>query len=236
MRPPRIVHQDDRRHWGWWLLVLLLLLAALWQTFEYGKRQGGFDARKVLAERMQVAAEMEAQSRKLKALREESARYRRQAEIERQASRELQQELMNQQERIANLQSEVKMLKGLISSGSGSLYVRDFVLQPSGEPNRFHYRFTLVQVKEKVKLTQGKLVLKLVGRVGKKKRKLDRSEFSPDKEKTVKLEFRNYQDVEGDILLPEGFQPRELQLEFLPRNRELKKLQTTIPWPDTIKS
>ncbi len=236
IRSPRIVHHDDRRHWGWWLLAALLLLVALWQAFEYGKRQGGYDARKVLAERMQIASEMEAQSRKLKELQAESARYRRQAEIERQASRELQQELMKQQERVADLQSEVKMLKGLISSGSGSLYVRDFVLRPTGEPSRFHYRFTLVQVKEEVKLTQGKLLLKLLGRMGKKSRKLDRSEFSPDKEKTVKLEFRNYQDVEGEILLPEGFKPRELQIEFLPRNRELKKLQTTIPWPDITQS
>jgi len=231
VRSPRIVHHDDRRHWGWWLLALLLLLAALWQVFEYGKRQGGYDAGKVLAERLRLASEMAEQERRLEEARAEVARYRRQAEIERQASRQLQQEMMKLQEELTALRSEVKMLKGLISSGAGSLYVRDFELEPAGEPARYRYRFTLVQVKENVELTRGKLVMKLAGRSGKKRRKLDRAEFSPDGEKTVKLEFRHYQDVEGEILLPEGFVPRELQIEFLPRNKELKKLEAVFPWP-----
>ncbi len=230
MQTPRIVHRDERRHWGWWLLALALLLAALWQVFEYGKRQGGYDAARVLAERMELAGEMERLERSLEEARAESARYRRQAEIEREASRRLQQEMSALQERITALQAEVRMLKELIASGAGSLYLRDLSVEPAGD-GRYRYRFTLVQVREDVEQTRGKLVMKLIGRQGKKKRILDRSDFSPDKEKAVKLEFRHFRDVSGEMVLPEGFEPQRLRIEFLPRNKELKKLETTVPWP-----
>jgi multidrug efflux pump subunit AcrA (membrane-fusion protein) len=231
VKTPRIVHHGERRYWGWWLLAMALLLAALWQVYEFGKRQGGYLAARELAERVRIAAQMSAQEKRLASLQAEAARYRRQAEIEAQASRKVQEEMVRQQETIADLKAEVKMLKGLISSGAGSLYARDFVIEPASEPRHYRYRFTLVQVKEDVPLTRGKLLMKVIGRVGKKSRTLDRSEFSPDKQKTVKLEFSNYQDVQGEILLPEKFEPREVRIEFLPRNKELKKLDIRFPWP-----
>jgi len=231
VRSPRIVHADERKSWVWVLLALALVGAALWQAFEYGKRQGGYDAAKVLAERMQLAREKGTLEKALNEARAESARYRRQAEIEREATRRLQQEMMAYQDRITELRAEVKMLKELISSGSGSLYLRGLRIEPLGEPGRYRYRFTLVQVRDDVELTRGKLVMKVTGRQGKKKKTLDRAQFAPDGEKAAKLEFRHYQDVEGEMVLPEGFEPRELRIEFLPRNKELKKLEATLPWP-----
>ncbi len=233
VRSPRIVQHDDHRRRWWLFAALLLLLAAMWQVFEFGKRRGGYDASKVLAERMQLAQKMAGLEKKLDEARAETARYRRQAQIERQASRQLQEELMRQQERVSSLQAEVQMLKGLVSSGAGTLYVRDLKVEPAGEAARYRYRFTLVQVKEDVELTRGKLLMKLSGTLGKRRQKLDRSQFSPDGEKAVKLEFHNYQDVEGEIRLPEGFVPQELRIEFLPRNKQLKKLQVVFPWPKT---
>lgn len=231
IRSPRIIHHQERRsHWLWGLGVLLLAVV-LWQVYQFGRVQGGYDGRQAHAEKQQLLAEMRAQQEKLEQFQGEAARYRRQAQIEQQASRELQKELIRLQDEQARLRSEVKLLKGLISSGAGSLYIKDFRLEPAGEPGRYRYAFTLVQVKENVETTRGKLVMKLSGVVGKKKKRLDRAVFSPDGEKAVKLEFKHYQDVAGEIRLPEKFRPRELKIEFLPRNKELKKLETTIPWP-----
>lgn len=231
VRSPRIVHPEDHRHRWLWLLAAILAGVALWQAWEFGRQQGDHDGRALTAERNRLAAELEADRKRLEELEGEAARHRRQAQVEQQANRELQEELIRLQEEGSRLRSEVKMLKELISSGAGSLYIRDFSLVPGEEPGRYRYRFTLVQVKEKVETTRGKLLMKLAGREGKKKKKLDRSRFAPDGEKTLKLEFSHYQDVEGEIRLPEGFQPEELQIEFLPRNKELKKLNASFPWP-----
>lgn len=231
VRSPRIIHADDRRHHGLWLLAVILVGLALWQAYQFGRQQGGFDGRALSAERDRLVAELEAQVKRLEELRSEAVRYQRSVQIEQQASRELQRELVKLEDERARLRSEVNMLKGLISSGTGSIYIKDFKLLPGEKPNQYRYRFTLVQVKEDVETTRGKLLMKLVGREGKKKKKLDRSQFAGDGEKALKLEFSHYQDLQGEIELPEGFDPEELQIEFLPRNKELKKLETTFPWP-----
>ncbi len=229
VKKPRIVHHHHRR--GRWpeLLLLLLVIAALWWVYEFGLRQGGYQRQLAQQEIAGLQHQLQEQQELNSDLRSEAVRYRRQAEIERQASRELQQQLMQLQDRNAALAADVELLQNLISNDAGTLYIKDFRLVQE-EQNRYRYHFTLVQVMEKIKHTQGKLLMKLSGKRKGKKQRLDRARFSPDGEKALKLEFSNYADVDGEILLPEGFAPTALQIEFLPRNKGLKKMQKTFPW------
>lgn len=236
IKSPRIVHQHDRR--GRWQALLLLALVGgvAWQAYEFGVRQGGFDQVRSESELSRLGRELVQAETALKEVRSEAVRYRRQAEIEVEASRKLQEQLVSAQREKADLKSEVEMLRSLISNDNGSLYIRQFSLLPLDEENRYRYSFTIVQVLEKVETTRGKLVMKVSGKLKDKNKRLDRSEFSPDGEKVVKLEFSNYQDVSGEIQLPEGFQPVSLLVEFLPRNRELKKLSRRFSWEDNLRS
>ena len=234
IRSPRIVHQHDRR--GYWtaLLSLLLLAAIGWQAYSWGVRQGGYDresSQREITALQTALQEQQAESRDLEAA---SIRYRRQAEIEQQASRELQQQLIAVENEKASMQSEMEMLRSLVSNNNGSLYVKNLVLRPREGGAGFQYDFTIVQVMEKVEITKGKLVMKVSGKLKGKKKRLDRSEFSDDDEKAVKLEFSNFQDVHGEMQFPEGFEPESILIEFLPRNKELKKMSKAFSWSDYL--
>jgi hypothetical protein len=235
IKSPRIVHQQDRRG-RWQLLLALLVVAAIaWQAYSWGIRQGGYDGERSTQEITGLKTTLQEQQAELRDISAEAVRYRRQAEIEQQASRELQQQLIAVEEEKASLQSEVEMLRSLVSNDNGTLYIKNFSLKPAGSQGKYTYSFTIVQVMEKVETTRGKLVMKLSGKLKGKAKRLDRAEFSADGEKTIKLEFSNYKDVSGAIALPEGFEPRELLVEFLPRNKELKKLSKTFSWAEYIK-
>jgi hypothetical protein len=228
------VHQHDRR--SRWLLVLLLVLGAgiAWQVYSFGVSQGGFKKARASQELARLTRDLEKSQAELKEARAEAVRYRRQAEIELNASRELQEELVRTQAARASLKSDVEMLRSLISDNNGSLYIRNFSVQPLPETGGYHYSFTLVQVLEKVDVTKGKLLMKVNGKLEGKRKRLDRSDFSGDGEKVLKLEFSNYQDLSGDMVLPEGFEPESLLIEFLPRNKELKKLSKRFSWSDLL--
>jgi len=236
VKSPRILHPQDRR--GRWQLLLLLLLVTgiAWQAWEFGLRQGGFEKERSETEIARLRAELARLETELREARSEAVRYRRQAEIEVEANGGLQAQLVVAQREKAELQSEVEMLRSLISDDNGSLYIRNLSLHSLDGAGRYGYSFTIVQVLEKVETTRGKLVMKISGKLKGKKKRLDRSEFSPDGEKVVKLEFSNYQDVSGEILLPEGFEPGSLLIEFLPRNRELKKLSRRFSWTEHLQS
>lgn|GEM_PF-854131 len=234
IKSPRIVHHQDHRL-RWRVGLLLVLIAGIaWQIYSFGLTQGGFRKTESEREQARLTRELEKTQSALQEARAEAVRYRRQAEIEVKASRQLQEELVRIQTERASLKSDVEMLRSLISDDNGSLYIRSFRMQPLSEPGRYRYSFTLVQVLEKVDVTKGKLLMKVSGKLKGKRKRLDRSEFADDGEKVLKLEFSNYQDVSGDMRLPDGFEAQSLLIEFLPRNKELKKLSKRFSWSDIL--
>ncbi|BAO45573.1 DUF6776 family protein [Thiolapillus brandeum] len=236
VKSPRIVHQHDRRS-HWQIFLLLALLAGIaWQAYSFGVRQGGFNEAQASRELARLTHALDHSEAALKEAHAEAVRYRRQAEIEVDASRALQEQLVGIEKENASLKSDVKMLRSLISDDNGSLYVRNLVLRQLDEAGHYHYAFSLVQVLEKVDVTKGKLLMKISGKLKGKRKRLDRSEFSEDGEKVLKLEFSNYQDVAGEIILPEDFKPEKLLIEFLPRNKELKKMSRHFSWNDYLLS
>lgn len=232
IRSPRIVHhQDDRRQWQ--ILLLLILLAVIaWQAYSWGIRQGGYDSERSIGEISALTTALEQQQIEMRDLEAASVRYRRQAEIEQQASREIQQQLIGIEDEKAALQSEVETLRSLVSDDNSSLYIKGFTLSPGDQENHYAYAFTIVQVLEKVKTTRGKLVIKVSGKLKGKKKRLDFEAISDGEEKAMKLEFSNYENVSGQMVLPEDFKAESILIEFLPRNKELKKLSNTFSWSD----
>jgi len=209
IRTPRIVHhQEDRRQWKL-LLLLALLLVIAWQAYSWGVRQGGYDGKRSSEEIAALKTSLEQQQLEIRNLEAVAVRYRRQAEIEQQASRELQQQLIDFADEKAALQSEVEMLRSLVSNDTGSLYLKDFTLGQGDQENRYTFGFTIVQVMEKVKTTRGKLVIKVAGKLKGKKKRLDYEALSDGESKALKLEFSNYEDVRGQLVLPQGFEPEK---------------------------
>lgn len=234
VKSPRILHQHDNSR-RWQLLLLLLLLAMVaWQAYTWGVRQGGYDGEKSSTEIAALQVSLAEQQDEVRDLSAEVVRYKRQAEIEQQACRELQEQLIVVEDARASLQSEAEMLRSLVSTGNGSLYIKDLQLRKDGNEQGYLYSFTIVQVMEKVKTTRGKLVMKVSGKLNGKTKRLDQTEFSRSDEKTLKLEFSNYQDVSGNMVFPQGFEPKALIVDFLPRNKELKKMNKTFSWSDYI--
>ncbi|WP_456406834.1 DUF6776 family protein [Thiolapillus sp.] len=234
IKTPRIVHhQEDRRQWQL-LLLLALLLVIGWQAYSWGVRQGGYDSKRSSEEITALKTSLAQQQTEIRDLEAEAVRYRRQAEIEQQANRELQQQMVAFEDEKAALESEVEMLRSLVSNDTGSLYIKNFTLRPTDEANLYQFAFTIVQVMEKVKATRGKLVMKLSGKLKGKKKRLDYEAFSNGEDKAMKLEFSNYEDVTGQIVLPEGFEPESILIEFLPRNKELKKMSKTFSWSENL--
>ena len=53
-------------------------------------------------------------------------------------------------------------------------------------------------------------------------------------EKSVKdlnYRFKYFQNIEGDIELPENFEPLRMNVEILPGGRQKDKIEKTIDWP-----
>lgn len=204
------------------LLFVLLLVSLGWQSFDIGRKRGGYDHSRAVHERSQLRDTILQQRQEISALNLETARYHRASQIDSEAMRKSQTDMMSLLDERAKLKKEVGFLRGLISSQSGPVYVRDFKLVSTSVAGQYEYSFVVAQALDDFGVTKGKLQIALVGTVDGKQKEY------PESKK--KLEFFNYQEISGELSLPENFEPQYLQLEVLPSSKKLKKFSKHFAW------
>ena len=178
---------------------------------------------------------VERQQQLISDYRAQLTRYKRQAQIEKEANDKVQQELLELRNRLAEYQKENELIRSLVSERRLTIDIKDFQLTYLKAIQAYHYKFTLVQLLENAAVTKGELSIVIVGKQGDEQKLLDRSMFSPDKQASISLSFRHYQKVSGEILLPDDFSPDFIRIEVRSKGKKgVKKVQKELVWPPEI--
>lgn len=215
----------------WLLLVGLLgLVLWTWQMFEAGRGWAGYDFERSRSRETELQARIEQLESSVSQLRLEAASNARASQIDRDAVRQAQVTLTELQAERSRLTKEVNFLRGLLSAGRGPLHVRSFVLSEAGD-NGFRYQLTVAQALRNIGATEGELRLSVSGRdAGGDRDRLGLDQLSKAGKRGVPLRFMHYQDLEGVIRLPQGFQPESVTIEIRPKNKSLKRVTEVFPW------
>jgi hypothetical protein len=230
IKTPSIIQPNRRKL----LLILSLLLVMLswlgWQIFDYGRVQGGFERDLVEQKTQQYMGEITEQQQIAAEFRAQVARYRREAQVEHEAGRGLQLELIELRKDGGELRNEVALLRSLISTKRGSLYIKRFEIHPTETMGRYRYQLIVAQALDNVGTTRGKLGISILGKLDGKSKRLELKQFSEDAVASIALEFKHYQEVNGTISLEEGFEPESVEMEVKPKNKKLSKMNEQFSW------
>lgn len=211
------------------LIAVGLLGLALWswQLFEAGRGWAGYDFEHSRAQEMALRARIEELEASMAQLRLEAASHARASQIDRDAVRQAQATLAELETERSELSQEVGLLRGLLSAGRGPLHVQNFSLhaEPDGG---YRYRFTLVQALRNIRVTTGTVRLRVSGSEGGNGRQLGMDELGG--ENSLAVRFTHYQDLEGVIRLPKGFQPESVTIDIRPKNKKLKRVTEVFQW------
>lgn len=222
--------QPNRRKLLLLLLMSVLLLGLGWQVFEYGRLQGGFDSDHAEQQVRQCMQQVDEERQAATELLAQVARYKREAQVEHEAGRVLQLELINMRREGDELRNEVALLRSLISTKRGSLYVKRFEINPTETDSRYQYQLIVAQALDNVGTTKGKLSISILGKLDGKDKRIDLKQFSEDAAASIALSFKHYQEVNGIIVLPEGFVPESVEMEIQPKNTKLSKMNKQFAW------
>ncbi len=214
------------------LLVALgaAILGWTWVTYDFGLQRAGFHSDAAAGRRDGLSAEIRA----LKAEREELllavANLERSSQIDRSAAQQAQQRIMQLQNERAALKREVAFMRQLLEANDGPIRVRDFALAADGAERGYRYRFVVAQAQEGGDVLEGEIRVAVRGRSGEAVRYLRQEELAQDQAKGHKMRFRNFQEVEGRLLLPAGFAPETFVVEVAPDGKKLQGLQKEFDW------
>lgn len=164
-------------------------------------------------------ARLEAQAPEVETLRQQVTTLRRSDEISRRANSELQRTLAERDEELAALRADIAFYERLVGETGQrrGLSVHGLQLQPQAR-GVWHFTGTLTQNLNRGAVSAGTLTLSLEGSRNGRLQKLEWPALrqQPDA-RGVPFSFKYFQQVEGDVFLPEGLTPTRVTVRLQPR-------------------
>ncbi len=179
-------------------------------------------------------AQLRAQQRRADALEQRVATLSRSDQISREANRDLQGTLAERDEEIAGLRADVAFYERFVGSTAKrhGLNVHQLQLQQQ-DGQAWHFTATLTQNLNRGAVNTGKLTLTVEGSQDGKMRKLSWVQLRQEPDAPgVDYSFKYFQQVDGDILLPEGLQPIRVVAHLDPQRGAAQEQSFT--WAEAI--
>jgi hypothetical protein len=89
----------------------------------------------------------------------------------------------------------------------------------------------LTQVLKNDRMAVGQVKLKIEGLMNGQPRTLNLDAISEKSVKELNYRFKYFQSLEGDLVLPKGFQPLRAMVQIQPGGRTNDMIEKTIDWP-----
>lgn len=168
----------------------------------------------------------------LEALQQRATTLARSDQISREANRELQSALAEREELVAGLRAEVAFYERFVGSTAprGGLAVHELQIRP-GQGRVWHFTTTLTQSMDRGRTNQGGLTMAIEGTRRGRLEQLGWSDLRQhDGAPPVEYSFKYFQQVEGDIVLPDGFTPARVTVRATPEGGPA--VEQSFPWAD----
>jgi hypothetical protein len=79
-------------------------------------------------------------------------------------------------------------------------------------------------------VAKGSIGLTILGLQNGQSKRLRLSQVSPQKLDKIKMRFRFFQNVEGKLKIPEGFEPASIEVEVKPSTSKLQPVKESYNW------
>lgn len=211
-------------HRAVYVLVAVLLGALLF---------GGWGLWKTFAPRVEdPQALVRRQQAAIDALEQRVATLARSDQISREANNDLQGTLAERDEEISGLRADVAFYERFVGATGQrrGLSVHELRLQPQTE-QAWRFTATLTQNLNRGAVSSGRLSLAVEGTRAGKLERLPWGELRPQDEAAgTEYSFKYFQQVEGDIVLPAGFEPVRVHVRLAPERGAA--VEQSFSWSD----
>ena len=216
------------------ILLVFSIIAAI-AGYATGLSQGGFRSSSAEASKQVLEEELDSLRTKYTEARQQVINLERGRAIDGQAMKQARTTIVKLETRIASLKSDLTFYKNIMapSETSKGLQVDSFTLAPDRQPGAYDFKLVLTQVGNNKSYISGVAAVNVIGLRDEEKEVIALRDLSQDIEDLgVKFRFRYFQDVEGVLALPDGFEPIEIQVVAQAEGRKSSQAERTFDWDD----
>lgn len=213
-------------------VVFLLLLTgagAYYYGFVLGVRQNG-EAR---VERDQLQVSVQQMEVENSALRQQLLNLEQSSTVDRQALASVQQTIVGLREKISQLEEDVLFYRQIMSpeNDESGLVIGQLDLVATDAPGTIRYKMELKQQGNNENLINGHANVNVLGMLDSREVSIPLSELSASvQSEDIRLQFRYFQNIEGELVLPENFEPTKVQILAIAEGSNAKTVQKSFGW------
>jgi hypothetical protein len=217
-----VPHRSWYRNAVYAALCLMAFGAFGWVIFQFGVERGMSTRVEVIEQRDDLALKLRTSIDVVESLRQQVADLSIAGAIDTRANEEVQQTIEGLQTEIAELSEEISFYKSVMLPNveAKGLRIERLRLRNSAEPNRFKYNLLLTQVVDKHEYIQGDVKINLLGM----------GEVGDEKSQIIRFRFRYFQNIDGELEVPEGFQPSEVMVVAESAGSNTQRLEKKFDW------
>lgn len=211
----RVVKHRPGLVWLGGFCAVLICAGCIGASYYIGVAHGMADQEKALADVARLSGELLASQTEAEDLQQQLANIRLGAEVDRQSNEEVRQEVIALKEELAQLQEDNSFYRNLMAPtrNQQGLTFGSVEIGDTDRARTYRYKVVMQQLATNHQLLNGTLKFTIFGKLNQFDTSYELHELSSQvSEQTVRLRFKYFQTVEGQLQLPEGFEPERIEL------------------------
>ncbi|HEX7116113.1 MAG TPA: DUF6776 family protein [Steroidobacter sp.] len=234
LRSGRLVvrYQSSGRRRAVAVLVALGSALLLYLIYEWGRFEGGYSKFAEIQRRRELSARLESLQEENERLRAQLAAAELTREVERKAYADVEKDLAELQAQVLKQSEELTFYRGIVSpeDGIGGLRIQRLQILPGGADRHYRLLLVLVQSMRQDTTVSGTVQVQIEGTRENRPERLGLAQVGGTgrADGLLAFRFRYFQNLEHDIVLPEGFEPRAVTVEV--RSARSSPVRQSYPW------
>ena len=211
------------------VLVVTALVFAFGWIYNYGLSVAGFYRFSAFRQQEVQRDEIQRLEKANDELRVGLARAQRTLQMDQSAYQELDRALKASAQEIVKLREELNFYRNIISpvDKKAGLRIQSLAIEPIGKSSQYRYKLVLIQALKHDRSIRGKARIEISGMQAGKDTVVT---FPQASEKSIAVNFKYFQDIEGKFELPRDFKPRQVKVTVNPVG-STQDIEEVYAWP-----
>jgi hypothetical protein len=216
-----------------YLMAIVAVAGSVFLAYELGRLNGGYSYLDQRRERDELTAVVAERDQTIEELRRQVAILETSQEIDQETYALVEQNLDELQAEIQAQEEELAFYRGIISpeDGAAGLRVESLELRPTDAEQGFLLHLVLVQAITHDRRVSGTVSFDISGSLDGERVRLTLDDVVADGAGgALAYAFRYFQDLQRQLILPEGFEPDEVLMQIRPREPSGQASEQSFEW------
>ncbi len=208
-------------------------LIVVWVAYQLGQIRAGYNG-------LEASRRYAALEERLEGTREQNDELHRKIailetgnKIDEEAYSQVEQRMIGLQNEILVQQEDLAFYRGIVADQQAGLRVQDLEMLAGSDKSSFSLRLVLAQAMRASQRISGSVDLQVEGVRDGQPLTLGLTELGVNAEQRKAMAgfaFRYFQNLEADLILPEGFTPERVIVKLRPKGKRAKSVEKTFDW------